>query len=60
MHFKYLQLDIFTLINIIYLKHVIIYNSMTLSVTPSPPPHIWPYNERCGLNINIVFPHQNM
>ncbi len=33
MHFRYLQLDIFTLINIIYLKHIIC-NSMTLSSTP--------------------------
>ncbi len=43
MHFRYLQLDIFTLINIIYLKHIIICNSMTLSSTfphPSPFSHL--------------------
>ncbi len=38
MHFRYLQLDIFTLINIIYLNHIIICNSMTLSATPFPHP----------------------
>ncbi len=33
MDFKYLQLDILTLINIIYLKYIIICNSLPLSAT---------------------------
>ncbi len=38
MHFRYLQLDIFTLINIIYLKYIIICNNMNLSSTSALPP----------------------